>query len=87
MYKLKNFSIYVREAMFYVETISVSQIAPSGFLVILHSVAGGALNSADAVPLPCVILVNYAKSSLTNRLQVNILVGRQRFGRQSPKMA
>lgn len=73
--------------MFYVETMSVSQIASSGFPVILRSVAGGALNSVDVVPLPCVILVNYAKSSLTNRLQINILVGRQRFGRQSAKMA
>lgn len=38
MYKLKNFCTYVREAMFYVETMSVSQIASTRFLVILHSV-------------------------------------------------
>lgn len=66
MYKLKNFCIYVREEMFYVKTVPVSQIASSGFLVILHSAAGGALNSVDVVPLPCVVLVNCAKSSLAN---------------------
>lgn len=67
MYKLNNFCIYLREAMFYVETMPVSQIASSGFLVILHSVAGEALNSVGVVPLACVVLVlNYAKSSLAN---------------------
>lgn len=67
MYKLNNFCIYVREAMFYVETMPVSKIASSGFLVILLSVAGEALNSVGVVPLPCVVLVlNDAKSSLAN---------------------
>lgn len=42
--------------MFYVEAMSVSQVASSGFLVILHSAAGGALNFLDVMSLLCVIL-------------------------------